>query len=530
MAISSQAEKTSVIACSIIGMACWWPFFRNSFLGMILYGEPVGNDVSGLYFAAVVVLVAFSLAARFASKAIVAAFRSVPVAALVFAVLFLVSSIVLKSFDMRGFYTIAAAFSSVIFAVLSAGCLALYWFMVARKMPIDRALFVFVASFCFSFFIPYIAHFYGEIAMWWTNVASLAVSAACATGARVLLIDRGWGEGEEGFNRIYDANSREMVLVLVLFLVVGSVFRGVFSQGVLDYSPGAETEFRYIEALVSSLVVLVVSFFFASHRSFFTIVWMVFALMFLVGLLALSAFDTTGIEAGVSTVITARTFLVLLLWAVLAQDVRSRSDAEALKKVSTLFLLVEAIALFLTGVTTPLVSNLFWIESNSRTLSLWMAIILIVGSFVYLGRLVIARPSALRSTLREGAPGQSIGVDLGLGTPSSERTSAIPASSLGGLEHRQPPVEILALERGAQAGEAARRAACGRISRRFGLTERESDVLFAISQGHSVKKTAGMLFISTGTVQSHVKRLYRKMGCHSRQDVIDLVDNELQGE
>lgn len=42
-----------------------------------------------------------------------------------------------------------------------------------------------------------------------------------------------------------------------------------------------------------------------------------------------------------------------------------------------------------------------------------------------------------------------------------------------------------------------------------------------------MKKVADTLVISAGTVQSHVKRIYRKLDCHSRQEVIDLVDEAM---
>ena len=525
--VSSGRARTLATACSIVGMACWWPFFRNSFLGMVIYGDAVSTDATMLYFVAIGTLAVFSLASFFASKKLSASSHILGVAALGFAVLFMSFGLVLRYASVQGALGIYTAFSSMVFVSLAAGCLALFWFMAARKMPINKAFAIFTASFFVSFCIPYVAHFYGQEAMWWTNMASLLVSSLCAVAVTKLLPACAWSRSGAGFDRAYDTNVREMVAVLILFLIAGSIFRGAFSQGVLDYSPGSETEFRYIEALLFSAAVMVVSFFTASHRSFFTIAWMVFALVFLIGLLILSAIDFSVVEAGVSTVITARTFLALLLWTVLAQATREKSDSEALRRASVYFVLVEALALLLTGVVSQLAWNYGWIGFGERSLSLWMAIALVFGSFIYLGRLVLARSQQSASLELHHAPLCDSGRTSDSGM-NGDKCQSISHARM--TTQANQSVEALALERGAMVGEATRRAACARIARRCALTDRELDVLFAISQGHSVKKIAEVLFISTGTVQSHVKRLYRKTECHSRQDVIDLVDGEMSGE
>lgn len=56
------------------------------------------------------------------------------------------------------------------------------------------------------------------------------------------------------------------------------------------------------------------------------------------------------------------------------------------------------------------------------------------------------------------------------------------------------------------------------------LTERESDVFYLLAQGHSVKRIAEVLYISPSTVQTHARSIYKKVGVHSRQDLIDHVN------
>ena len=63
------------------------------------------------------------------------------------------------------------------------------------------------------------------------------------------------------------------------------------------------------------------------------------------------------------------------------------------------------------------------------------------------------------------------------------------------------------------------------LASQFGLTARETDVLLLVSEGRSYQKVADSLGISLGTVQGHVKCLYRKLGIHTKQEVIELVRN-----
>jgi DNA-binding NarL/FixJ family response regulator len=58
------------------------------------------------------------------------------------------------------------------------------------------------------------------------------------------------------------------------------------------------------------------------------------------------------------------------------------------------------------------------------------------------------------------------------------------------------------------------------------LTRRESTVLVLLAKGHSNKYISESLFVADGTVNTHVARIYRKLGVHSREDVIALIDEK----
>jgi len=61
----------------------------------------------------------------------------------------------------------------------------------------------------------------------------------------------------------------------------------------------------------------------------------------------------------------------------------------------------------------------------------------------------------------------------------------------------------------------------GRVSRHFGdLTARESDVLRAMAGGQTNAQIARSLFVSEGTVKSHVKHILRKLSAANRTDAV----------
>lgn len=54
-----------------------------------------------------------------------------------------------------------------------------------------------------------------------------------------------------------------------------------------------------------------------------------------------------------------------------------------------------------------------------------------------------------------------------------------------------------------------------------GLTPREMEVLDLISQGYTMRACADTLVISLDTVRSHCKSIYRKLGIHTKQEIIN---------
>lgn len=74
-----------------------------------------------------------------------------------------------------------------------------------------------------------------------------------------------------------------------------------------------------------------------------------------------------------------------------------------------------------------------------------------------------------------------------------------------------------------QTESGALPASCKKIADAFGLTPRELDVLLLLSQGRSRQHISEALVISEGTAKTHIKRIYAKIGVHSKDELLDLV-------
>jgi DNA-binding CsgD family transcriptional regulator len=72
-------------------------------------------------------------------------------------------------------------------------------------------------------------------------------------------------------------------------------------------------------------------------------------------------------------------------------------------------------------------------------------------------------------------------------------------------------------------GEDRYRERCGHIAHAADFTPRELEVLLLLGQGRSIANISSSLFVSENTAKSHIRSIYRKLGVHSKQELIDLV-------
>ncbi|WP_302962338.1 helix-turn-helix transcriptional regulator [uncultured Adlercreutzia sp.] len=71
--------------------------------------------------------------------------------------------------------------------------------------------------------------------------------------------------------------------------------------------------------------------------------------------------------------------------------------------------------------------------------------------------------------------------------------------------------------------DARLRAQCQRLIDQYGLTERETEIVFLIAQGFTQSYVAQSLLISHNTVRSHMKHIYTKLDIHSKNELLSIL-------
>lgn len=94
------------------------------------------------------------------------------------------------------------------------------------------------------------------------------------------------------------------------------------------------------------------------------------------------------------------------------------------------------------------------------------------------------------------------------------------------LHHVDRPDRIVVVKRVFESADEQINARCGACAREFSLTKREEEVLSYLVRGRSSVYISKTLTVSVNTVKGHIKNIYVKTGVHSKQDLIDLVDEE----
>lgn len=66
---------------------------------------------------------------------------------------------------------------------------------------------------------------------------------------------------------------------------------------------------------------------------------------------------------------------------------------------------------------------------------------------------------------------------------------------------------------------------CQVVAREFGLTEREAEVMVLLAKGRTRARIQEELYLSGGTVATHARHIYQKVGVHSKQELLDVIES-----
>lgn len=67
---------------------------------------------------------------------------------------------------------------------------------------------------------------------------------------------------------------------------------------------------------------------------------------------------------------------------------------------------------------------------------------------------------------------------------------------------------------------------CDELAEGFGLTEREREIFAMLARGRNARFIMEEFVLSRNTVKSHIKHIYAKLGVHSQQELINLVEGK----
>lgn len=326
----------------------------------------------------------------------------------------------------------------------------------------------------------------------WTFVFALLSGAvwffAAARGRLAGAADEGDASGSGSLSWLL------MVGVLAVYLFASGVFRSSYTALTGEAEPIFDLTQRIVVLLVS-LAVLAYASRSLTRPGREPYPWVVFAFACLAILYLLLIGRQWFPEACNVIVLHSRLIAVFLMWTAAERFARGRHRAPLV--LTALFLPLQTAMRW----DTAMMDESFWRASWSGT---FLEVVLLVTAFAMtVGVFLWVR---LRTSEAVGpAAGNAAG---SLTSKSSGKTAG--CEVMPGIDGGGAPANGAAL-----FAEVARE--------RYGLTDRETDVLRLLARGYAQKSIAEELSVSFNSVRTYVKALYLKLGVHSRQEVIDLM-------
>ena len=241
--------------------------------------------------------------------------------------------------------------------------------------------------------------------------------------------------------------------------------------------------------------------------------------------------NQTGRAPGINALLVARLAVWALFWTLPLEAVLRRestptpqdesSSSATVRLLSAYYLLPQGLSYLLTDGLFILGSSAPEAARVSSTATIIVALGLMACALVIVALLAAQTTQLTTSTptLVDPAGGSRGNSDADL----PDAAQGIPGKSEGGL------IETAAPAHAALSGPApARHAICQAIATEAGLTKRETSVFELLSLGYTVQRIADEECVTPNTVRTHSKGIYRKLDCHSKQEIIDLVARRMQ--
>lgn len=504
----------------ILGLSFYWPMFRAPYLWTLFSAAPdfaANQNLQALFYCAILLS---GILACFTSGSESEARKLPPCSIMVAGVITAAANAAVLS---------ATQFPGIEFDIASAGivvssvgflAITLAWFssLSARsgKSILRCVALSFLLSFIFGVF-DYLPDPLNVLPLWIMPLGTAVLRFAHSSLSCPNSVDPS----------IEISGSLHMSIFGVLTsveLLASNAVRGLWAYLPTGYTTGIETLITYALSFAAALVLVVVAVSAKSSRQVLTLQLATLTLLLIAGVM-MYPFEGAGSPRTLQAsqfIATANTGLQCVLWAAMATCVLSQKRAliQAGGVLAVTYAAISLVSLFIIPKACGLLDG--FTGSYSTVFS-----VACIG-FIAMGCLACAvvpslidRPEPLAFAFRAEENASEADQKNGNGgqEESGANTNSEKPSSLGNeapkTESPEPPSLSIV-----EAADSVSQT----LSARYGLTSRESEIAVLIARGYSVRRIAEMLVLSPNTVQGYSKCVYRKLGVHSKQSVIDIAN------
>lgn len=478
------------------GLTFWWPFFRRfeyaSLFG--LYENPA-RAMWSAYAPTMALLIACILALMAFRRRLEPALRTHPIAASLLGAVGSLGYLLTFCSPALGLWGVAASWAGSVCTALGYAILTACWGLALSDASPKTAAGSVVLAFAMSSLLQLTAFLPGTVTVA-IAIAAPGISAAC------------WALCPHNAQRDVDYGLQSLrrlplsvIGVLGAFLVAGRIAVGLLAWS-SDSIPSQERLLSIACSIALATALFAAARGTANWARTFQIAWSALAVVFMGGMFMLLIGNDAASHVATGLLQAVLGCFEMALFAILALAVRgARASGVLVFGLATV--LFRIVPNFAGKNLTPMLlgADSAWAQQVVGFVVPAMTFLLVVATIVFMNARIMGKA---RWFGEEGEPSfgmASEGIRESTGTAGNRA-----------VEPTGQVSDAITLECG-----------CHALSEQAGLTPRETDVLMLVGEGRSYQKIADSLGISLGTVQGHVKSVYRKLGVHTRQEVIDLL-------
>ncbi|MBQ3106012.1 MAG: helix-turn-helix transcriptional regulator [Eggerthellaceae bacterium] len=402
----------------------------------------------------------------------------------------------------------APYFAGVLILAVGLFAVAVLWFHHLASLPRDCvALLVLVA-----FVVSHVSCLVDMLPRAVAAVASMAYPLgsmaafllACKRESRgeapVQPAQSGRPESERKAPDGYFRRMRSLALALIIAeLVCGAFLRSRWAHGGVGYDPTLNTVFTYFVSAAIGVLLLVVVRRAKSTAEASLVIGGAGMAVFIFMTVAFSSSPVSLLAPVVTGLYSALLVYLMALIALWPSD----GDTSSVTCAGVFTLLYGSVS-GLTSTVIPLIFSFRGLMPDAHLTAIGMVAGLTISlgvCLVLFSMVVVHRGSYLEAIARAG-----------LAENAETAEAEVPSHQ---AELSKPPVLDPSHERAMDA-----------LADTFGLTKRERETASLIARGYTAKRVADELFLTPGTVQGYSKSVYRKMGIHKKDELIEMVAQE----